>query len=205
MLQFLSSRRDSNAASLVCKSCCQVEALTRSELFIGNCYFVSPRWAMSRFPRVRAVAIKGKSRFVDFNLMPLESGAHFAPWVAALSSAYPWLEKSLPETHVSHQRRSEISRWVFPFLQRTRPCLLRWLWYMWLRRNSQEVQVLESESKPDRGAKSRCHHSVSLPGFVTCFQFWWFGSHGLEFVTCLWFDFGFVICLWFDFGFVTCL
>ncbi len=43
VLQFLSTRRDRNAASLVCKSWCRVEALTRSELFIGNCYSVSPR------------------------------------------------------------------------------------------------------------------------------------------------------------------
>lgn len=93
VLQFLTSRRDRNAASLVCKSWYRVEALTRSELFIGNCYSVSPRRATARFSRVRAVAIKGRPRFADFNLMPPEWGAHFAPWVAALGSAYPWLEK----------------------------------------------------------------------------------------------------------------
>lgn len=93
VLQFLSTRRDRNAASLVCKSWCRVEALTRSELFIGNCYSVSPRRATARFARVQAVAIKGRPRFADFNLMPPNWGAFFAPWVLAMATAYPWLEK----------------------------------------------------------------------------------------------------------------
>ncbi|KAF5461977.1 hypothetical protein F2P56_018029 [Juglans regia] len=93
VLQFLSSRRDRNAASLVCKSWLRVEALTRSDLYIGNCYSVSPRRAMNRFSGVRSVSIKGRPRFADFNLMPIDWGAHFAPWVTAMASAYPWLEK----------------------------------------------------------------------------------------------------------------
>ncbi|KAG7966494.1 hypothetical protein I3843_08G054100 [Carya illinoinensis] len=93
VLQFLSSRRDRNAASLVCKSWWRVEALTRSDLYIGNCYSVSPRRAMSRFSRVQSVSIKGRPRFADFNLMPIDWGAHFTPWVTAMASAYPWLEK----------------------------------------------------------------------------------------------------------------
>jgi hypothetical protein len=67
VLQILSTRRDRNAASLVCKSWCRVEAL------IGNRYSVEPR--------------------PDFNLMPLDWGAHFALWVNAMAAAYPWLEK----------------------------------------------------------------------------------------------------------------
>ncbi|KAG6591688.1 Transport inhibitor response 1-like protein, partial [Cucurbita argyrosperma subsp. sororia] len=92
VLHFLTSRRDRNAASLVCKSWYRVEALTRSELFIGNCYAVSPRRVTSRFNRVRSVMIKGKPRFADFNLMPPNWGAHFSPWVAAMAKSYPWLE-----------------------------------------------------------------------------------------------------------------
>ena len=107
-----------------------------------DCYSVLPRQLTTRFSQVRAMAIKGRPRFADFNLMLPEWGAHFAPWVDALGSAYPWLEKSLLETHVGHRWRSETSHWVFPFLQRTRPCLLRRLWYTWPRHNSQEVQVL---------------------------------------------------------------
>lgn len=93
VLHFLTSRRDRNAASLVCKSWYRAEALTRSELFIGNCYAVSPRRATARFSRVRAVTIKGKPRFADFDLMPPDWGAHFSPWVFALAKAYPFLEK----------------------------------------------------------------------------------------------------------------
>ncbi|XP_022137547.1 transport inhibitor response 1-like protein [Momordica charantia] len=92
VLHFLTCRRDRNAASLVCKSWYRVEALTRSDLFIGNCYAVSPRRVMTRFNRVRSVTIKGKPRFADFNLMPPNWGAHFSPWVAAMAKSYPWLE-----------------------------------------------------------------------------------------------------------------
>ncbi|KAG7037616.1 Transport inhibitor response 1-like protein, partial [Cucurbita argyrosperma subsp. argyrosperma] len=93
VLHFLTSRQDRNAASLVCKSWYRVEALTRSDLFIGNCYAVSPRRVMSRFNRVRSVTIKGKPRFADFNMMPPDWGAHFSPWVASMAKSYPWLEK----------------------------------------------------------------------------------------------------------------
>ncbi|KAJ4850276.1 hypothetical protein Tsubulata_044506 [Turnera subulata] len=93
VLCFLSSRRDRNAASLVCRSWYRVEALTRPDLFIGNCYAVSPARATSRFGRIRSVTLKGKPRFADFNLMPPNWGAYLAPWVAAMGKAYPWLEK----------------------------------------------------------------------------------------------------------------
>ncbi|MBA0869145.1 hypothetical protein Goshw_023718 [Gossypium schwendimanii] len=93
VLHFLTSRRDRNTASLVCKSWYRVEALTRSELFIGNCYAVSPARATARFTRVRALHLKGRPRFADFNLMPHGWGAHFNPWVLAFAKACPWLEK----------------------------------------------------------------------------------------------------------------
>ncbi|GAB2271395.1 Transport inhibitor response 1-like [Dionaea muscipula] len=93
VLHFLTARRDRNAVSLVCKSWYRAEAYTRSELFIGNCYAVSPRRATERFRRVYSVVIKGKPRFADFSLMPVNWGAHFTPWLSALAAAYPWLEK----------------------------------------------------------------------------------------------------------------
>lgn len=93
VLHFLTSRRDRNAASLVCRSWYRAESLTRSELFIGNCYAVSPRRATSRFSRIRSVTVKGKPRFADFDLMPVDWGAHFTPWAVSLSKSYPWLEK----------------------------------------------------------------------------------------------------------------
>ncbi|CAL5384016.1 unnamed protein product [Camellia sinensis] len=93
VLLFLTSRRDRNAVSLVCKSWNRAEALTRSELFIGNCYAVAPHRVTERFRQVRAVTLKGKPRFADFNLMPHNWGAHFAPWVTAMGSHYRALEK----------------------------------------------------------------------------------------------------------------
>lgn len=91
VLFFLTSRRDRNAVSLVCKSWYRADALTRSDLFIGNCYAVSPRRAIERFVSVRSVVLKGKPRFADFNMMPPNWGAHFAPWVTAMAAAYPTL------------------------------------------------------------------------------------------------------------------
>ncbi|PSS17369.1 Transport inhibitor response 1-like protein [Actinidia chinensis var. chinensis] len=93
VLQFLTFRRDRNAAALVCRSWHRAEALTRLELFIGNCYAVAPRRAMERFRRATAVTIKGKPRFADFNLMPPDWGANFTPWVTFMAQCYRALEK----------------------------------------------------------------------------------------------------------------
>ncbi|CAK9149005.1 unnamed protein product [Ilex paraguariensis] len=93
VLCFLTSRRDRNAASLVCKSWYRAEALTRSEVFIGNCYAVSPRRVTHRFRGVSSVVIKGKPRFADFSLLPPDWGAHFTPWVTTMAESYRALEK----------------------------------------------------------------------------------------------------------------
>ncbi|KAF8404677.1 hypothetical protein HHK36_009565 [Tetracentron sinense] len=93
VLLFLTSRRERNTVSLVCKSWYRLEKQTRSELFIGNCYAVSPRRAIERFQKILSLVLKGKPRFADFNLVPLNWGAHFTPWVTAMAEAYPWLEK----------------------------------------------------------------------------------------------------------------
>ncbi|KAG8059365.1 hypothetical protein GUJ93_ZPchr0002g25973 [Zizania palustris] len=93
VLEFLTAARDRNAASMVCRSWYRVEAQTRRELFIGNCYAVSPRRAVERFGGVRAVVLKGKPRFADFSLVPYGWGAYVSPWVAALGPAYPRLER----------------------------------------------------------------------------------------------------------------
>jgi hypothetical protein len=93
VLEFLTAARDRNAASLVCRSWYRAEAQTRRDLFIGNCYAVSPRRAVERFGRVRAVVLKGKPRFADFSLVPFGWGAYASPWLAALGPAYPRLER----------------------------------------------------------------------------------------------------------------
>ncbi|XP_074580250.1 transport inhibitor response 1-like protein [Curcuma longa] len=93
VLQFLVCRRDRNAASLVCRSWYRSEAQTRRELFVGNCYAVSPARALRRFCGARALVLKGRPRFADFNLFPLGWGARFSPWISAMASASPWLER----------------------------------------------------------------------------------------------------------------
>ncbi|GER43728.1 protein TRANSPORT INHIBITOR RESPONSE 1 [Striga asiatica] len=90
---FLTSDKDRNAASLVCKSWYDVERWCRRRVFIGNCYAVSPEIMIRRFPEVRAVEMKGKPHFADFNLVPEGWGGHVQPWVRAMSMAYPWLEE----------------------------------------------------------------------------------------------------------------
>jgi hypothetical protein len=102
VLEFLTAARDRNAASLVCRSWYRTEAQTRRELFIGNCYAVSPRRAVERFGCVRAVVLKGKPRFADFSLVPFGWGAYVSPWLAALGPAYPRLERiCLKRMHVT--------------------------------------------------------------------------------------------------------
>ncbi|KAJ8551154.1 hypothetical protein K7X08_000524 [Anisodus acutangulus] len=93
VLCFLTDRHDRNAASLVSKSWYRAEALTRSEVFIGNCYAVLPGRVTARFKRVTSVVIKGKPRFADFSLLPLGWGAHFSPWGIVLGESYHGLEK----------------------------------------------------------------------------------------------------------------
>ncbi|XP_020678951.1 transport inhibitor response 1-like protein [Dendrobium catenatum] len=93
VLCFLTSHRDRNAASLVCKSWFLAEAQTRLELFIGNCYAVSPARAIGRFRCIQSLVLKGKPRFADFNLIPLGWGARFSPWIAAMAPSYPSLQR----------------------------------------------------------------------------------------------------------------
>lgn len=90
---FITSSRDRNAASLVCKAWYRAEALGRRSVFIGNMYAVSPEIVVRRFPRLSSISLKGKPRFADFNLVPPHWGADVLPWLRAISSAYPMLEE----------------------------------------------------------------------------------------------------------------
>lgn len=93
VFSFLSSDKDRNAVSLVCKSWFEIERWCRRRIFIGNCYAVSPAIMIRRFPEVRSVALKGKPHFADFNLVPEGWGGFVLPWVVAMSRSYPWLEE----------------------------------------------------------------------------------------------------------------
>lgn len=117
VLHFLTCRRDRNAASLVCKAWYRAEALTRSDLFIGNCYAVSLARATNRFKRVKSVVIKGKPRFADFGLTPPNWGANSSRWISGLAESYPWLEKiHLKRMSVTDYDLEIVSK-SFPFLK----------------------------------------------------------------------------------------
>eukprot|EP01018_Ginkgo_biloba_P008322 Gb_35574 [translate_table: standard] len=93
VLVFLTTHKHRNAVSLVCKAWYRVEAWTRQQIFIGNCYAVSPQIMIKRFPKIKSVTLKGKPRFADFNLVPPNWGAHLSPWISAMAQVYPGLEK----------------------------------------------------------------------------------------------------------------
>lgn len=60
---------------------------------MGNCYTVSSTMVFRRFPEVRSIALKGKLRVANFNLVPDCWGCYVYPWIAAMATAYPWLEE----------------------------------------------------------------------------------------------------------------
>ncbi|KAL5795516.1 hypothetical protein ACOSQ2_000336 [Xanthoceras sorbifolium] len=93
VFSFVQSDKDRNAISLVCKSWYEIERWCRRRIFVGNCYAVSPRMVIARFPEVRSVELKGKPHFADFNLVPDGWGGYVYPWIAAMASGYPWLEE----------------------------------------------------------------------------------------------------------------
>lgn len=93
VLKFMTSDKDRNNVSLVCKSWYKVEAQSRRRVFIGNCYSISPERLIERFHKVSSVTLKGKPRFSDFDLLPSNWGADALPWVEAFCKAYPHLEE----------------------------------------------------------------------------------------------------------------
>lgn len=92
ILQFLTTARDRNMASLVCRYWYHAEAETRQELFIRNCYAVSPNRVTERFRGLCSITLKGRPCFADSTLVPKGWGAYASPWVAALGPAYPHLK-----------------------------------------------------------------------------------------------------------------
>ncbi|CAN0852696.1 Transport inhibitor response 1-like protein Os04g0395600 [Linum grandiflorum] len=93
VLSTLKSHKDRSSASLVCKDWYDAERWSRTHIFIGNCYSVSPEIVARRFPRIRSVTLKGKPRFSDFGLVPEDWGADVQPWLAVFASEYPFLEE----------------------------------------------------------------------------------------------------------------
>ncbi|KAK6917463.1 Transport inhibitor response 1 domain [Dillenia turbinata] len=93
ILSFITSREDRSSVSLVSKDWYNAERWTRTSIFIGNCYSVSPEIVICRFPKIKSFTIKGKPRFSDFNLVPPNWGADIQAWLFAFASAYPFLEE----------------------------------------------------------------------------------------------------------------
>ncbi|GMP91251.1 hypothetical protein CsSME_00042020 [Camellia sinensis var. sinensis] len=93
VFSFIQCDKDRNAVSLVCKSWYDIERWCRRRVFVGNCYAVSPKIMIRRFPEVRSVELKGKPHFADYNLVPEGWGGYVYPWIVAMARAYPWLEE----------------------------------------------------------------------------------------------------------------
>ncbi|KAL3630877.1 Protein AUXIN SIGNALING F-BOX 3 [Castilleja foliolosa] len=87
VFDFVTSHRDRNAVSLVCRSWYSVERFSREKVFIGNCYSVNPERMISRFPRLRSLTLKGKPHFADFNLVPQDWGGYVYPWIEAMAKS----------------------------------------------------------------------------------------------------------------------
>lgn len=90
---FVKADADRNAISLVCRGWYRIERRCRRRIFIGNCYAVSPATVLQRFPEIRAVTIKGKPHFADFNLVPSDWGGGAAAWVEAFAETCPQMEE----------------------------------------------------------------------------------------------------------------
>ncbi|KAL3519636.1 hypothetical protein ACH5RR_017785 [Cinchona calisaya] len=93
VLSLLQSHKDRSSVSLVCKDWYNAERWTRTKIFIGNCYSVSPEIVARRFPRIKSVTLKGKPRFSDFSLVPQNWGANIRDWLVIFAKVYPFLEE----------------------------------------------------------------------------------------------------------------
>ncbi|KAL3627636.1 hypothetical protein CASFOL_028999 [Castilleja foliolosa] len=102
VLSFVHSHKDRNSVSLVRKDWYHAERLTRSKVFIGNCYSVSPEIVARRFPRIKSITLKGKPRFSDFKLLPQDWGANVHSWLVKFAEVYPFLEElRLKRMHIT--------------------------------------------------------------------------------------------------------
>ncbi|KAJ8773070.1 hypothetical protein K2173_028247 [Erythroxylum novogranatense] len=82
---FVTSHKDRNSVSQVCKSWYKIESYSRQKVFIGNCYAISPERVTQRFPGLKSITLKGKPHFADFNLVPQDWGGFLYPWIEAFA------------------------------------------------------------------------------------------------------------------------
>ncbi|GMY12999.1 protein AUXIN SIGNALING F-BOX 2-like [Fagus crenata] len=114
VFDFVSSHRDRNAVSLVCKLWYRVERFSRQRVFIGNCYAISPEKLITRFPSLKALTLKGKPHFADFNLVPHEWGGYVQPWIEALANSRIVLEELRLKRMVVSDESLELLSRSFP-------------------------------------------------------------------------------------------
>ncbi|KAE9597134.1 hypothetical protein Lal_00007508 [Lupinus albus] len=93
VLGVVESRKERSTVSLVCKEWYRADSFSRRNVFIGNCYSVSPEILVRRFKHIRSITLKGKPRFSDFNLVPANWGATIQPWLVVFAKEYPFLEE----------------------------------------------------------------------------------------------------------------
>ncbi|KAJ1270734.1 hypothetical protein BS78_06G074100 [Paspalum vaginatum] len=114
IFSFLPSHSDRNTVSLVCKVWYEVERLSRRAVFVGNCYAVRPERVVRRFPNVRALTVKGKPHFADFNLVPPDWGGYAGPWIEAAARSCVGLEELRMKRMVVSDENLELLARSFP-------------------------------------------------------------------------------------------
>ncbi|XP_054802437.1 protein AUXIN SIGNALING F-BOX 2 [Prosopis cineraria] len=114
VFDYVTSHRDRNAVSLVCKSWYRVERCSRQRVFIGNCYSISPERVIQRFPGLKSLTLKGKPHFADFNLVPHDWGGFVYPWIEALAKSQVGLEELKLKRMVVSDESLELLSYSFP-------------------------------------------------------------------------------------------
>lgn len=93
VFDYVTTHKDRNALSLVCRWWYRIERLSRQRVFIGNCYAISPERTLARFPALRSLTLKGKPHFADFNLVPRDWGGVVFPWIESFARSRVALEE----------------------------------------------------------------------------------------------------------------
>ncbi|KAI3936539.1 hypothetical protein MKW92_045639 [Papaver armeniacum] len=114
VFHFFTSHKDRNAVTLVCKSWFRAERGSRERVFIGNCYSITPERLITRFSRVKALTLKGKPHFADFNLVPHDWGGSVSPWIEVMAKSYPGLEELRLKRMVVFDHSLELLSRSFP-------------------------------------------------------------------------------------------
>ncbi|XP_038997643.1 protein AUXIN SIGNALING F-BOX 2-like [Hibiscus syriacus] len=114
VFDFITSHKDRNSVSLVCKSWYKIEKYSRQRVFLGNCYSISPERLIARFPGLKSLTLKGKPHFADFNLVPDDWGGFLYPWIKAMGKSRIGLEELKLKRMVVSDESLELLSKSFP-------------------------------------------------------------------------------------------